>query len=330
VQTEASLELLGIRAKCRCALCACCVERTLRYTRQCPACNETVTFTGARTVVSDAKELQRRLSLHPPCPESEAQRRYLTQLQLARTRVSRIVVEYGNVSRSDGNKISFTSFVKVVFTEGSLASKSAVARVDFNINPSYNKPTASAKEPNDKRLGFTYEYSMARRYPCVMTVHFLSGLDLPKLQINYEVVEAPKLARRIIVEVPAEREQNYRLGVVVFEAGAHEDVPPRNGWVRCKGYRGQDPVVEYLPEGVDEHALYVHYATVIDEDVPDFRRSSSRASSRGSAHARGRHGGTSARQRKTRSTSSTRSSEGAGSVSSLDGERNRRGIDKAI
>merc|ERR1711904_720990 len=139
-------------------------------------------------------------------------------------RVSRIVLEYGNVSRSEGSKTSFKSFVRVACTEGSLASKDAVARVDFNINPGFSKPTSSAKEPNDKSLGFTYEYSMARTYPCVMTVHFSSGLGLPKLQINYEVVAASKVARRIIVEMPTKCEAKSRPGVVVFEAGSEEDV----------------------------------------------------------------------------------------------------------
>lgn len=244
---------------CRCALCACCVERTLRYTRQCPACGEKANFTGAKTVASDAKELNFRLSSLPPSLESASQRHYLTDLQLGRTRVSRIVLEYGNVSRKEGSKTCFKSFVRVASTEGSLASKGAVTRVDFNINPGFSKPTASAKEPNDKKLGFTFEYSMARSYPCVMTVHFSSDLGLPKLQINYCVIEASKVDRRIIIEMPAEGKAKSRPGLVVFEAGSEEDVPARNGWVRCKNSHGQDHVVEYLPEGVDKAILQAHY-----------------------------------------------------------------------
>eukprot|EP00746_Dinoflagellata_sp_MGD_P010397 gnl/MRDRNA2_/MRDRNA2_121442_c0_seq1.p1 gnl/MRDRNA2_/MRDRNA2_121442_c0~~gnl/MRDRNA2_/MRDRNA2_121442_c0_seq1.p1 ORF type:complete len:1077 (-),score=162.84 gnl/MRDRNA2_/MRDRNA2_121442_c0_seq1:201-3431(-) len=317
--------------RCRCALCACCVERTLRYTRQCPVCSETVSFTGAGTVASDAKELQKRLSSHLSCPDYDAQRRYLTHLQLARTRVSRIVLEYGNVSRSDGSKTSFTTFLRVASTEGSLASKNAVARVDFNINPSYSKPTATTKDPNDKRLGFAFEYSMARTYPCVMTVHFLSSLNIPKLQINYEVVEAPKVARRIIVEVPAERETNSRAGIVVFEAGAQEDVLPRNGWIRCPCFRGEDCTVQYLPEGLDKSELHAYYApSLADQGVRLPRRSSSRASSRGSARGSDQNGRISPQHRKGRSTSSTRSPSSAGSVHSVDAQPRQRGIDRVM
>ena len=82
-----------------------------------------------------------------------------------------------------------------------MADKGSVAKVDFNINPGYSKPTASLKESNDKTLGFTFEYAMARAYPCHMTIHFKSELGLPKLVIEHYVQDEPKTTRRILLQL---------------------------------------------------------------------------------------------------------------------------------
>merc|ERR1711998_599736 len=126
-----------------------------------------------------------------------------------------------------------------------------------------------------------------------------------------------------------------RPGVIVFEAGSQEDVPPRNGWVRCKSSCGQGPVVEYLPEGVGRAILHAHYApTVVEAEAggaPLLLEQNSRpASGKVYARARGRSSSTSAQRRSTRSAGSTRSTtdSSAGSVDSMRSMSKQRGIDE--
>lgn len=267
--------------KCRCALCACCVERTVRYFKQCPACSAAVEVKGGK-VTSDAKVLERSVALHhleTSDPESAAQRQYLTDLQLARSRVSRIILEYGNISRTNGSKISFTTFVKLALTEGNAASKSLISRVDFNINPGYSKPTASVKEPTEKKLGFAFEYAMARAYPCFISVFFSKESGLPNLAIQYVVQEEAKVTRRIVLDMPLVS-RNRPGREIIFQAH-----PPRNGWIRFDGERTG---VEFIPEagsGINAASIAAHYSHppqfletglgTLLPDIPSTKRSNS-------------------------------------------------------
>jgi len=113
-----------------------------------------------------------------------------------------------------------------------------VAKVDFNINPGYNKPTASVREPEAK-AGAVFEYSMGRRFPCYITVHFRTELNLPSIEIQYSVQDTSKTARRIIVDLPVSGSTLRRPKQVDFEAE-----PARNGWVNCH----QVPEVTYMTD----------------------------------------------------------------------------------
>lgn len=133
--------------------------------------------------------------------EIAEQQGVLQQLVDARQASQRLVLQYGNTSSGRGSKRSYTTFLKVVQAEGGPPEKGSVLKVDFNINPGYAKPTATAKEPNDKSLGFAFEYAMARAYPCHMTVHFKPELGLPKLIIEHYVRDEPKTSRRILIQL---------------------------------------------------------------------------------------------------------------------------------
>eukprot|EP00913_Durusdinium_trenchii_P012068 g11336.t1 len=159
-------------SRCRCALCACCVEVTVRYMRECPVCESAVDVKAGKVTSDASNEL----------------------LAHVEDRVARA-----------GSKRSYTTFLKVVQAEGGPPEKGSVLKVDFNINPGYAKPTATAKEPNDKSLGFAFEYAMARAYPCHMTVHFKPELGLPKLIIEHYVRDEPKTSRRILIQLPQPR-----------------------------------------------------------------------------------------------------------------------------
>lgn len=232
---------------CRRAVCGCCIERTIRYTKQCPAC-------GGRT--SSKKEVPSDQD-DPPAGQDAPfvlQQEYWRALQQQYRRVFlRVVVEYGNLVGPKGAKTSYTTFGKIVKIEGQQKQSCAptITRVDFNINPGYHKPTASVKEVKNKSMGFTFEYAMGRCYPCVMTIHFDRGL--PKLVIRYYVQDNPT-ARRVILEIaqPPPQRNNRE---IAFEA----DVP-RNGWIR--NFEGPSPHIEYLPDPEEdgEGNWTAHYA----------------------------------------------------------------------
>mmetsp|Transcript_104119 Transcript_104119/g.333880 ORF Transcript_104119/g.333880 Transcript_104119/m.333880 type:complete len:1050 (-) Transcript_104119:186-3335(-) len=272
-------------AGCRCALCACCMERTVRYTRQCPACGEGVDVDGkvpAQAVGTE--EWLERLRMRNSTPELDAQQDYLLQLQLARTRVTRILLEYGSVSKSDGSKTSYTSFVRVVSVAGASASvKSIIEKVDFNINPGYSKPTATSKEPKNKQLGYAFEYAMARSYPCWMTIHFQGALGLPKVLLEFDVQERPKVARRIVIQLPSNEKGGFRASdTISFDAAL-----PRNAWIRCAGTGGRQADVEYLPEpGADDTSAHYAAPGPVFAHMPGVVRET-----KSSATARGRSSG---------------------------------------
>eukprot|EP00397_Hematodinium_sp_SG-2012_P004277 GEMP01004288.1.p1 GENE.GEMP01004288.1~~GEMP01004288.1.p1 ORF type:complete len:1118 (+),score=289.91 GEMP01004288.1:86-3439(+) len=275
-------------ARCRCAICACCVERTILYTRQCPACGESVK-TVKGVVVSDAGEEEQRRHAedtdvvsrndcaHVGRPatrnDMHEQQQYLNELQLARIDMWRVVIEYGNISDMGGAKTDYTTFCKhVVVRRGAgdgcspqgKTKAPTIARVDFNINPGYSKPTASLNAANDKVLGFAFNYAMARGYPCVMTLHFEDGV-VPDVRIDYHVQDVSSVKRRIIIEVPQPTQHTQHTvpggarraqkGAVIFDAS-----PPRNGWLRFDA-AVQAAHIDYLPEPGDEHGhnLSDHY-----------------------------------------------------------------------
>ena len=196
------LLLQPVRLKlCRCALCACCVEASVRYMRQCPVCDSSVDVKAGRACSEASDELLKAVQERLKAGDSEMERQVamLQQLVEAREANHRILLQYGNTSSGRGSKRSYTTFVKPVLTEGK-ALENSIVKVEFNINPGYSKPTATSKEQNDKSLGFTFEYAMARAYPCYITVHFRPELSLPKLVIEYYVSDEPKTSRRMLIQ----------------------------------------------------------------------------------------------------------------------------------
>merc|ERR1712097_83437 len=72
-----------------------------------------------------------------------------------------------------GAKTTFKTFVRVL----KKGDGTDIKRVSFNINPQFDRPTATVDKPNDA-LGFTFEYAMAREYPCFMRIEFMDGSPL--------------------------------------------------------------------------------------------------------------------------------------------------------
>ncbi|CAJ1372941.1 unnamed protein product [Effrenium voratum] len=261
-------------ARCRCALCACCVEVTVLYMRDCPVCFSPVDVKGGKAVSDASSELLSQ------CQDAEAsaveQLHTLEQLVEARQASPRLILQYGNKSAGSGGKRSYTTFFKVVSAEG-VADKGSVAKVDFNINPGYSKPTASLKESNDKTLGFTFEYAMARAYPCHMTIHFKSELGLPKLVIEHYVQDEPKTTRRILLQLPQVRLPPSGAPRITEKETVFDADPPQNAWL-C--YQAGRSVLTTEPREF--------MATLLGAPAPDAApaRSISRKSSKASTGSR--------------------------------------------
>ncbi|CAJ1366021.1 unnamed protein product [Effrenium voratum] len=214
------------------------------------------------------------------CRDAEAsaveQLHTLEQLVEARQASPRLILQYGNKSAGSGGKRSYTTFFKVVSAEG-VADKGSVAKVDFNINPGYSKPTASLKESNDKTLGFTFEYAMARAYPCHMTIHFKSELGLPKLVIEHYVQDEPKTTRRILLQLPQVRLPPSGAPRITEKETVFDADPPQNAWL-C--YQAGRSVLTTEPREF--------MATLLGAPAPDAApaRSISRKSSKASTGSR--------------------------------------------
>eukprot|EP00927_Polykrikos_kofoidii_P017135 TRINITY_DN17776_c1_g1_i1.p1 TRINITY_DN17776_c1_g1~~TRINITY_DN17776_c1_g1_i1.p1 ORF type:complete len:1160 (-),score=176.85 TRINITY_DN17776_c1_g1_i1:286-3390(-) len=252
---------------CRCALCACCVQTTVRYLRSCPVCSEAVSMkTGQGQPKSDADGLMARLAQREADESDELgarlrqRREELKRLRAVNRRSCRVVLEYGNTAKLAGSKTCYTTFVKMPMLENGLTdAKNPIAKVDFNINPGYSKPTSTVTNPAPK-TGALFEYAMARSYPCFITVSFKKEWGLPEVCIEFVVQDEPKTTRRIVVEMPTNALGGRRPGLATFDAKE-----PRNGWIRC--HARQEPMVEY-GDGTPASALPALEPAVSATDVP--------------------------------------------------------------
>ena len=109
-----------------------------------------------------------------------------------------LVISYGNTSEATSSgKTNYSTHVQIVHGE-----RSALSKVSFNINPGYKKPTATLAAPNGTRGRWSFDYAMARPYPCEITLQFKNGL--PPLTLKYRVQDQTKFARRLAVELSLE------------------------------------------------------------------------------------------------------------------------------
>ena len=272
---QALIEPLRL-TRCRHVLCAVCVEATVVYSRHCPVCGDHAEAAGkvkrrSSLPESDADELRRRTAarvaaLSAPLAADDADadvdtgagaaseahnvREQLSRLRAAReqrAKARRLVLEYGNTAHENGAKTVYVSFARVVRAEGcNDLPKEVIAKIDFNINPGYDKPTESVREPNGKGGVFEFRYAMARTFPCVTTVTFKPEVGVPPLVLEYVVQRPPgsntavqKCVRRIVLQLPPKgtRAQNKRTTFA-----AH---PPRDGWLR---FDGRKPKTTYHTE----------------------------------------------------------------------------------
>ena len=188
--------------RCRHALCACCCDWSLRHFEECPVCQAKVDR-GHRP-----RSASKTALVGLPAPRSD-EASLCVQVPLPTASSSRspktaappdcvLVISYGNTSeRTTSGKTNYITYVQVVHGE-----RSALAKVSFNINPGYKKPTATLAAPNGAHGRWSFDYAMARPYPCEITLQFKNGL--PPLTLKYWVQDQTKFARCLAIELPLE------------------------------------------------------------------------------------------------------------------------------
>jgi len=236
-------------AKCRCALCGVCVEKTITYTTMCPVCGDAFQKRDVKPVVandprrgSDVANSDGSIGGSGLFSQQDIEdQKYQCELytKMRQNASLRVVFEFGN-SASPGmsSKTSYITWIKEVRREGKHKDTTKgvlrISKVDFNINPGYTKPTRIVTSPNvDKKWAF--EYSMGRAFPCHMTVHFAGGgagrlgVNFPKLILPYCVSDEKVFTRRLVVDVPRGKPQT-RCKAFCIDA-MEEQVKISNFWV---------------------------------------------------------------------------------------------------
>ena len=80
----------------------------------------------------------------------QAQYEYLGELQLERSKSHRLILEYGNTSSPGASKTNYVTFLNATNSSAWQKAGLGISKVDFNINPRYDKPTASVSRAGDR------------------------------------------------------------------------------------------------------------------------------------------------------------------------------------
>jgi hypothetical protein len=178
-----------------------------------------------------------------------------------------VVLEYGNTAKEAGGKGHTTTtsiravsvFVGEECVMQTIPPADVIARVDFNINPSYVVPASGKIQAKQTKGGkFETSYTMKGRYPCHMTVHWsngllqqlrritgVKGLVLQPLTVEYRVSHKKQRRRRIVVQLPtapapmtnnkpSAKCQLDRKATVRYDADFDEGECAGSGWVVYK------------------------------------------------------------------------------------------------
>jgi len=217
---------------CRHALCALCAEGGALYYRQCVVCGTAID--AAPKADAGLKGL---LEPHITPEVLTAHNDALAGAVKERKRTRRVVISFGNKLTKREGKCSIETFVKPLAAQGDKSGleKNCVKLVEFNHNPSYPTSKEGRVSQMKGKLGFSFEYTMSRAYPCFITIHWDAALSLPPLHIPYETSDISSISRRLVVEFPPKGAATKRVPkgtIATFDChGGHDDGPALNGWV---------------------------------------------------------------------------------------------------
>jgi len=186
---------------CQHVQCAPCVASFARYHGRCGVCGSGIA--GTQPSFELAASIQERLAqglLDPSARQRQTER--LEQVRQSLSTVGPkgpLIIEFGNTANPAGPpnpriRRAMSSFVRVVSPHGIACVRDVV----FDINPGSNMGGQKMNRPDGKQ--FSLERSMARPFPCYMTVTFARDLGLPPIEIQFwtQHTEA-SYARRLVV-----------------------------------------------------------------------------------------------------------------------------------
>ena len=184
---------------CRHVFCQLCVLTSAKYQKQCPLEDCGQVIKEKKLEIDSVHHAQLEASV--PAESLATSEARLEQVRAKRKNQLRIVVEYGNTTKTLSNRFEYTSFFKILKVEkGSQCDKkipdktNLLKRVEFNINPSY--PTSAVKV---NRSPYTLTRAMAREYPCFMKAVWSDSLrGVKPLTIDYWVSQKPRNLRMVV------------------------------------------------------------------------------------------------------------------------------------
>ena len=159
-----------IRVKvCRHILCNFCAMKCIRFHRHCPVC-------GVSTMATDWKHV-----------DLDLKATLCTKVRKCFAATPMFILEIGNTAQKIGNKWLQIVWLRPISVkkERGKTSKLCISKVEFNINPSFSKPTKTLKAPNTKNGSFTLEQTLGFEFPCFATVMFAENLHIPSIKITY-------------------------------------------------------------------------------------------------------------------------------------------------
>ena len=215
--------------KCRHALCALCVERSIFYHRECPVCM-VACGPPMMDVEHDAAMRLRMATLRDEPLMVTAWRAKLSDHITERRTSLRLVLEYGSTLVSTAESTPrrcranlFIALLKAV--GGELAHRgdeyrapslgqlpeSVIQQVVLNFNPDSSNGddecTACLSSPSKQtaeRVDYTWGRHMRRGAACHFTVHWAADLGVAPLEIRHKLGRVPTgtFVRRIVVQLP--------------------------------------------------------------------------------------------------------------------------------
>ncbi|GAB5369704.1 hypothetical protein AAMO2058_001428300 [Amorphochlora amoebiformis] len=248
---------------CRHVHCAHCAARCLDLHMRCGVCGVDITTSDKKVdlehqallanVKSDKNQSQ-DVSEASFQAESKSEAKKQIPHEPYPEKGSRcLVLEIGNTAEEiGGGKFRQNTYLSAVgglrMWDGtsSIKKKSiqkglrCIKKVEWNINPGYDKPTASLSKPNSNS-GYTLERTLTFSYPCFATVYFDEKIvfanskikpprPLPPLLIKYATHLKARHSYRIVVAIPPASSLPRRVprGMkMIFEPEFGE------GWLLC-------------------------------------------------------------------------------------------------
>lgn len=211
----ASAALLETHACSRCSLllaeptrlhpcghiqCGACAGRFARYCGRCTACGSVVTRREPASAAHVSRIAERIAAGELDADEFECQSRLAAECAASLVPgpglIAPIVLEFGNSASPPGPEDPRTRrAMRTFLTVVSSGHEGTVRSVSFDVNPG-----VPHRVPAVERPPYECERSMARPFPCYVSVSFVPALCLPPLLLKYKTQHTvDRVVRRVVI-----------------------------------------------------------------------------------------------------------------------------------